>query len=79
LRDGGVLLLTNQPLTSGNYLQLYTDITTLKKHEAELEDKERRYVGVTHALNAFVFKWILKTARPAFQSPKALGRQPNNI
>ena len=73
LRDGGVLLLTNKPLSSGNYLQLYTDITTLKKHEAELEEKERRYVGVTHALNAFVFEWNIENGQTSFSIPEGVG------
>ena len=73
LRDGGVLLLTNTPLSSGNYLQLYTDITTLKKHEAELEDKERRYVGVTHGLNAFVFEWNIENGQTSFSIPEGVG------
>ena len=72
LRDGGVLLLTSKLSTSGDHLQFYTDIITLKSMKLSWKKKSGD-ISVIHALNAFVFEWNIENGQTSLSIPEGVG------
>ena len=63
-------LISNTLLENKSYVTVYTDISELKEHEKEIEEKEERYSLMAQALNAVVLDWNLEDGTNTFAAPE---------
>ncbi len=72
LGDDVTLLANSRMLEDGSYIQNFTDISDIKKHEEMLEVQKERYSEVLGNLNAIVFTTDLSSKLTTYEIPENL-------
>ena len=72
LGDDVTLLANSRMLEDGSYIQNFTDISDIKKHEEMLEVQKERYSEVLGNLNAIVFTTDLNSKLTTYEIPDNL-------
>ncbi len=67
-----VYLATSRLLDDGGFIQNYTDISEIKKHEELIESERERFDRVLGDLEAIVFESDLESNKVTYQIPNAL-------
>ena len=72
LGEDVILLSNSRMLDDGSYIQNFTDISEIKKHEELIESQRERFDRVLGDLEAIVFESDLKTNQVTYEIPEAL-------
>ena len=72
LGDDVTLLANSRMLEDGSYIQNFTDISEIKKHETLLELQKERYSRVMGDLNAIVFESDLEKNIISYEVPESM-------
>ena len=67
-----IYLATSRLLDDGGFIQNYTDISDIKKHEELIENQRERFDRVLGDLEAIVFESDLENNKVTYQIPSAL-------
>ena len=67
-----ILLSNSRMLDDGSYIQNFTDISEIKKHEELIESQRERFDRVLGDLEAIVFESDLTTNLVTYEIPEAL-------